>query len=115
MTISVKGCQMPAPNGRPVSVHENSTGRRLTTLNNTRHWGLCFFGLKFTCTVISVLSPAISVNPPKKCGGLHSFSVVPGKLRGGYTEKAVPLNSVPQGCLAALTGGLGDVQGGGLT
>ena len=54
-------------------------------------------------------------NARKKCGGLHSFSVVPGKLRGGYTEKAVPLNSVPQGCLAALTGGLGDVQGGGLT
>ena len=28
----VKGCKMPAPSGRPVSLHANSTGRRLTSL-----------------------------------------------------------------------------------
>ena len=28
----VKGCKMPAPSHRPVSLHKNSTGRRLTSL-----------------------------------------------------------------------------------
>ena len=28
----VKGCKMPAPSRRPVSLHANSTGRRLTSL-----------------------------------------------------------------------------------
>ena len=31
-TGTVKGCKMPAPSRRPDSLHENSTGRRLTSL-----------------------------------------------------------------------------------
>ena len=34
---NVKGCKMPAPNRKPVRIRKDSTGRRLTTLNNTSH------------------------------------------------------------------------------
>ena len=72
-TEDVKGCKMPAPSRRPVSVRKHSTGRRLTTLNRTSRSSKASEGpLKSTHTtfrniavrdIISMMEQLESIHP----------------------------------------------------